>query len=68
MFLCVLRLKVAAYEARKAEAEAQGKRLEPDAIVRPKIKLFSCLEAFTQMEIVEQFYSTAVNAKTTARK
>lgn len=60
--------KVAAYEARKLEAEAQGRKLEPDALVRPKIKLFSCLEAFTQMEIVEQFYSTALNAKTTARK
>lgn len=60
--------EVSAYEARKAEFEAQGKRLEPEALVRPRIKLFSCLEAFTQTEIVEQFYSTAVNAKTTARK
>lgn len=59
---------MSAYDARKAEAESQGKKLEPDALVRPKIKLFSCLEAFTQTEIVEQFYSTALNAKTTARK
>lgn len=60
--------EVTAYEARKAEAEAQGKRLAPEELVRPKIKLFSCLEAFTQSEIVEQFYSTALKDKTTARK
>lgn len=60
--------EVTAYETRKAEAEAQGKRLPPEELVRPKIKLFSCLEAFTQSEIVEQFYSTALKDKTTARK
>ncbi|KRT81918.1 Peptidase, partial [Oryctes borbonicus] len=60
--------EVAAYELRKQETEAQGKRLDPEFIIRPKIKLFSCLEVFIQSEIVEQFFSTAVNGKTTARK
>ncbi|KAK4872646.1 hypothetical protein RN001_014675 [Aquatica leii] len=60
--------EVSAYEARKAELEAGGKKMDQQAVVRPKIKLFSCLEVFTQSEIVEQFYSTALNAKTTARK
>lgn len=60
--------EVSAYEARKREAEAQGKKLGPEELVRPRIKLFSCLEAFTQVETIEQFYSTAVKAKTTARK
>lgn len=60
--------QVAAYEAKKAEAEASGKKLEPATLVRPKIKLFSCLEVFSQSEIVEQFYSTALRSKTTARK
>jgi ubiquitin carboxyl-terminal hydrolase 5/13 len=41
---------------------------DPSVIVRPRIKLFSCLEAFSQAEIVEQFYSSALNEKTTARK
>lgn len=59
---------MSAYETKKAEAESQGKRLDPNLLVRPKLKLFSCLEVFTQSEIVEQFYSTALNAKTTARK
>lgn len=60
--------EVAAYEARKVEAESQGKRLEPDSLVRPRIKFFSCLETLTQTEVIEQFYSTAINDKTTARK
>ncbi|KAF5272753.1 hypothetical protein FQA39_LY07780 [Lamprigera yunnana] len=60
--------EVSAYEARKAEMEACGKKMDLNSIVRPKIKLFSCLEVFAQSEIVEQFYSTALNTKTTARK
>ncbi|KAJ8922243.1 hypothetical protein NQ315_004180 [Exocentrus adspersus] len=60
--------EVAAYEARKAEAEAHGKRLEPDSIVRPRIRFFSCLESFTQSEVINNFYSTAVSNNVTARK
>lgn len=41
---------------------------DPALTVRPKIKLSSCLEAFSRVEIVDQYYSTAVNAKTTAAK
>ncbi|XP_046993258.1 ubiquitin carboxyl-terminal hydrolase 5 [Schistocerca americana] len=60
--------EVTAYEAHRAEMEAKGQRVDPGQIVRPKIKLFSCLEAFTQPEIITGFYSTAVSEKTTARK
>jgi ubiquitin carboxyl-terminal hydrolase 5/13 len=41
---------------------------DPSAVVRPRIKLLSCLEAFSQAEIVEQFYSSALEEKTTAQK
>lgn len=60
--------EVAAYEARKAELEKEGKRLDSSELVRPKIRLFSCLESFTQTEIINNFYSTAVKGNTTARK
>jgi ubiquitin carboxyl-terminal hydrolase 5/13 len=40
----------------------------PSVVVRPRIKLISCLEAFCKAEIVEHFYSSALNEKTTARK
>nr|XP_023023125.1 ubiquitin carboxyl-terminal hydrolase 5 isoform X1 [Leptinotarsa decemlineata] len=60
--------EVSAYEARKAEAEAKGKKLEPDSIVRPRIKFFSCLESFTQSEVINNFFSSAVNENVTARK
>lgn len=39
-----------------------------DSLVRPKITLQDCLNAFTQTELVEQFYSTAIDGKTTAKK
>lgn len=60
--------EVAAYEAEKKEAEAKGQRVESVATVRPHIKLLSCLESFARAETVEQFYSTALNEKTTATK
>ncbi|XP_075236962.1 ubiquitin specific protease 5 [Lycorma delicatula] len=60
--------EVANWEAKKAEAEAKGQRVDLNLVVRPRIKLFSCLEVFSQVENVEQFYSTALNAKTTAHK
>jgi len=41
---------------------------DPNVVVRPRIKLLSCLETFAQVEIVEQFYSSALNEKTTAEK
>ncbi|XP_026476766.1 ubiquitin carboxyl-terminal hydrolase 5 isoform X1 [Ctenocephalides felis] len=60
--------EVAEYERCKMEAEKCGLRTDPALTVRPKIKLSSCLEAFSRVEIVDQYYSTAVNAKTTAAK
>ncbi|XP_030746487.1 ubiquitin carboxyl-terminal hydrolase 5 isoform X1 [Sitophilus oryzae] len=60
--------EVANYEARKSEAESHGKRLDPESIVRPKIKFFSCLESFTQSEVINSFFSSAVNGNVSARK
>ncbi|XP_035728148.1 ubiquitin carboxyl-terminal hydrolase 5-like [Vespa mandarinia] len=60
--------EVAAYEALKKETEAKGQKVDPNTFVRPRIKLMSCLETFIQPEIVEQFYSSALNEKTTAQK
>lgn len=41
---------------------------EPNSVVRPRITLQNCLERFGQVEIVDQFYSTAINDKTIAKK
>ncbi|XP_053985117.1 ubiquitin carboxyl-terminal hydrolase 5 [Hylaeus anthracinus] len=60
--------EVAAYEALKKETEAKGQTLDSNALVRPRIKLSSCLQTFIRSEIVEQFYSSALNEKTTAQK
>ncbi|XP_059469989.1 ubiquitin carboxyl-terminal hydrolase 5 [Neocloeon triangulifer] len=58
---------VAAYEAKKKQAEEAGQRYEGE-VIRPHIKFDSCLESFSQSETIEQFYSTAINDKTTAIK
>ncbi|XP_072175278.1 ubiquitin carboxyl-terminal hydrolase 5-like [Diadema setosum] len=58
--------EVTAYEAKKAEKEAKKERIDPKEIVRPIISLQSCLENFTAEERVEDFYSSAIKAKTTA--
>ncbi|KAG8231725.1 hypothetical protein J437_LFUL013189 [Ladona fulva] len=63
--------EVAAYEeAQKSEKEqglAAANRVEPRPVVRPRIKLESCLECFIRSETVD-FYSTAVNQNTSATK
>jgi len=56
------------YLARKAEAEAKGERLPGDDLVRAKIPHTSMLQAFLQEEVVEDFYSSAINSKTVAKK
>ncbi|CAD1472008.1 unnamed protein product, partial [Heterotrigona itama] len=60
--------EVAVYEALKNETEAKGQKLDSNALVRPRIKLSSCLQTFIRPETVEQFYSSALNEKTTAQK
>lgn len=60
--------EVKEYEARKAEAEASGKQLPPDSLVRPRLTLQQCLDTFAQSEIIEQYFSTAINDSTTAKK
>lgn len=60
--------EVAAYEARKAAAESQGKKLDPKDLVRPRIPLVSCLECFAASETIEDFYSSAIKGKSVASK
>ena len=60
--------EVRKYEEEREKAEKENRRLSDDALVRPKISLQSCLERFGELESVEQFYSTAINDKTTASK
>ncbi|XP_066585269.1 ubiquitin carboxyl-terminal hydrolase 5 [Prorops nasuta] len=60
--------EVAAYENIKKETEEKGQKLDANSTVRSRIKLASCLETFIRSENVEQFYSSALNEKTTAQK
>lgn len=60
--------EVREYDEKVAEAESRGQKLDPNLHVRPRIPLQSCLDRFGQTELVEQFYSTAINGQTTAKK
>jgi len=57
-----------AFEERKKQAETNKERIPTDEIVRLKIPMTECLNEFTAVESVEQFYSTAIKSKTTALK
>lgn len=41
---------------------------DPKEIVRPRISLADCVEAFSKDETVDDFFSTAINAKSVAKK
>ncbi|CAM6037602.1 unnamed protein product [Sphagnum compactum] len=60
--------EVAAYQKRKAEKELAGEKLSNEEIVRPRVPLAACLESFCAAEEIHDFYSSAINGKTTAIK
>ena len=60
--------EVAEFAKKKAEAEARGDRLGGDEVVRPSIPAAACLAAFAAESTVEDFYSSAIQAKTVASK
>ncbi|KAL0320716.1 UNVERIFIED_CONTAM: Ubiquitin carboxyl-terminal hydrolase 14 [Sesamum radiatum] len=56
------------FQKLKAEKNARGEELSSDEIVRPRVPLMDCLDCFSAPEELHDFYSTALNAKTTAIK
>ncbi|XP_033642208.1 ubiquitin carboxyl-terminal hydrolase 5-like [Asterias rubens] len=61
-------VEVAAYEAKKKEFETRKEHLDPKELVRPSIPLSACLEAYMAAEMVEDFYSSALKAKSVATR
>lgn len=60
--------EVKEYLERKAAAEAVGNKLTDKDTVRHKVPLKACLDNFFAAEIIDHFYSSAINAQTTAKK
>lgn len=60
--------ELAACEEKKKQLQSEGKQLDPNEVVRPKIALSDCFDAFIAAEIIEDFYSTAIQGKTKAKK
>ena len=60
--------EVRAFEERRKEAAASGRAGKAEEVVRPRVTLQACLEALVRPEPVQNFYSAAIKAKTTAQK
>jgi len=68
MEAAVNKAEVEEYLRKKSEAEAAGSRVAGEDLVRANIPLEAILEAFKGEAEVEDFYSPAIKAKTTAGK
>ncbi|BAT89499.1 hypothetical protein VIGAN_06046600 [Vigna angularis var. angularis] len=56
------------FQKLKEERLAEGKEINADEIVRPRVPLETCLANFSAPEEIHDFYSTALKTKTTALK
>ncbi|XP_011029388.1 PREDICTED: ubiquitin carboxyl-terminal hydrolase 14-like isoform X1 [Populus euphratica] len=57
-----------AFHKLKAEKISEGKDVSSDEIVRPRVPLAACLANYSAPEEIQDYYSTALKAKTTALK
>jgi ubiquitin carboxyl-terminal hydrolase 5/13 len=57
-----------AFREKKAAMDLDGKEVSNEEIVRPRVPLEACLASFSGPEEIPDFYSTALNSKTTATK
>ena len=68
MDAAVNKAEVTAWMEKKKQLEAEKKFVDPKDIVRPRIPLSACIDTFGQPEFIDGFYSSAVQAVTTAKK
>ncbi|KAK1261154.1 Ubiquitin carboxyl-terminal hydrolase 14 [Acorus gramineus] len=57
-----------AFNKLKSARSLEGKSVSADEIVRPRVPLEACLACFSAAEEVHDFYSTALDSRTTAVK
>ncbi|WOL18550.1 ubiquitin carboxyl-terminal hydrolase 14 [Canna indica] len=57
-----------AFHRMKAQKKMEGNDIASNEIVRPRVPLEACLANFAAPEEIHDFYSSALNAKTTATK
>lgn len=60
--------KLEEFQLKKLEKESRGEKIDSSEIVRPFIPLTACIESFSVPEMVDDFYSSAINSKSTAQK
>ncbi|CAN1239305.1 Ubiquitin carboxyl-terminal hydrolase 14 [Linum grandiflorum] len=62
------REELEAFQKLKAKTGSEGKDVSNNEIVRPRVPLEACLANFSAPEEIQDFYSTALRAKTIAMK
>ncbi|CAN1154305.1 Ubiquitin carboxyl-terminal hydrolase 14 [Linum perenne] len=62
------REELEAFQKLKAKTGSEGKDVSNNEIVRPRVPLEACLANFSAPEEIQDFYSTALRAKTVAIK
>ncbi|KAF9672881.1 hypothetical protein SADUNF_Sadunf11G0090400 [Salix dunnii] len=68
MYICGNSEALEAFHKLKAEKISEGKDVSSDEIVRPRVPLAACLASYSAPEEIQDYYSTAMKAKTTALK
>ena len=57
-----------AFEKFREEAEKNMEKIDPEKVVRPRIPLTTCIKNFAQADIIDGFYSTALERKSVVKK
>ncbi|XP_078616117.1 ubiquitin carboxyl-terminal hydrolase 5-like isoform X1 [Branchiostoma floridae x Branchiostoma japonicum] len=62
------REELVVYETRKREKESKGEKMDPKELVRAKLSLRTCLDSWAEPESIQDFYSSALQARSVANK
>eukprot|EP00058_Branchiostoma_floridae_P015769 XP_002601257.1 hypothetical protein BRAFLDRAFT_95034 [Branchiostoma floridae] len=62
------REELVVYETRKREKESKGEKMDPKELVRAKLSLQTCLDSWAEPESIQDFYSSALQARSVANK
>lgn len=60
--------QVEAFEKTKKEKEDRNEKIESSEVVRPLIPLSACIKNFAKADVVDDFYSTALQRKSIVKK
>lgn len=60
--------EVKAFEKMRKEKEERNEKMDSNEIVRPRISLTTCIKFFAKTDVIDGFYSTALQRKSVVKK